>query len=1058
MGKNINQVMDEFKSPSSIYRGAPFWAWNGKLKPDELRRQIRIMHEMGLGGFFMHSRVGLDTAYLSEEWFECINACADEAKKLHMFAYLYDEDRWPSGAAGGLVTKNPKYRMRYLCLKVFKDYKKVKWNQNVIAVFIAEFEGNIIRHYKRIKKGEKIKAMFGSSKILVFTVETQKPSDWYNGYTYLDTMNPEAVKEFIKTTHSKYKKYSGRYFGKVIPGIFTDEPNYGSQFFHYAWPPEPEGNILISWTDKLPVIFKKRYSYDILDYLPEIYFDVKGKEISKPRYHYRDCTTHLFVDSFAKQIGDWCGKNKILFTGHVLSEDTLRAQTNVVGNCMRFYQYMQAPGMDLLTEHWRIFNTAKQVSSVARQFGRKWRLTETYGCTGWDFPFSGHKALGDWQTALGINLRCQHLSWYTMLAEAKRDYPASIFYQSPWWHTYKKVEDYFARIYSIMTEGSEVRDLLVIHPIESMWTIFKMPEWNYEKNTWERCEKLEKYDEMFTLLCDNLLSSHIDFDYGDEEIMSRWAKIKKNNGNAVLKINKAEYKAILVPPLYTMRSSTLKILKKFRDAGGKIIFVEKFPEYIDAEIKQNTTDAFEIAPDIEKAIDRIEPVTRRISITDNDGNEIKQILYLLREDKDVYYLFLCNTSMEWNKDVLGRHTLSRERNIEFNDVTISSVAMEWKYPVFELDPETGDVYPADTMKIENNYAIKTSFPPLKSHLYIIPKNNIAIQAQTKEKLQEIEKINLEKEMWDVQFSEKNALVLDMPYFRIKNSQWQEKKEILKLDREIRKQLRIPVRGGTMVQPWARRKERRLNGTLVTLRYVFDVEDIPSSEILLAIEKPDLYRISINGYSISSDMECGWWVDKSLRVLKFEPYLLTRGQNEIILETIYNEDHPGLEIIYLLGDFGVKIANNQPKIIEKIEKLKIGDWTQQGLPFYSGNITYLYEMQVEIKEKQKIFVRIPDYRGTAVRILVNGKQAGIIAWKPNEVDITDFIRSGNKCLLGIEILGHRRNSHGPLHFHQKWPIWTGPSSFVPEGEEFTEDYQIVPCGLMKTPEVIRYSVE
>ena len=91
---------------------------------------------------------------------------------------------------------------------------------------------------------------------------------------------------------------------------------------------------------------------------------------------------------------------------------------------MRFYEHMQAPGMDLLTERWRIYDTAKQVSSVARQFGRKWRLTETYGCTGWDFPFAGHKALGDWQTALGINLRCQHLYWYTMKGEAKRDYPA----------------------------------------------------------------------------------------------------------------------------------------------------------------------------------------------------------------------------------------------------------------------------------------------------------------------------------------------------------------------------------------------------------------------------------------------------------------------------------------------------------------------------------------------------------------------------------------------------------------------------------------------------------
>ncbi|HPO52754.1 MAG TPA: hypothetical protein PK165_07990, partial [bacterium] len=121
MDKKIEKMLEEFKSPGSVYRGAPFWAWNGKLEPEELTRQIRIMYQMGLGGFFMHSRVGLDTAYLSKEWFECINACADEAEKLGMLAYLYDEDRWPSGAAGGLVTKNPEYRMRYLCMKIFDN-------------------------------------------------------------------------------------------------------------------------------------------------------------------------------------------------------------------------------------------------------------------------------------------------------------------------------------------------------------------------------------------------------------------------------------------------------------------------------------------------------------------------------------------------------------------------------------------------------------------------------------------------------------------------------------------------------------------------------------------------------------------------------------------------------------------------------------------------------------------------------------------------------------------------------------------------------------------------
>ena len=111
-----SQLLREFRNPSSMYRGAPFWAWNGKLDPNELRRQVRLMHRMGLGGFFMHSRVGLATPYLSDQWFDCVKACIDEAEKLEMQAWLYDEDRWPSGAAGGLVTKNPKFRGRSLVI------------------------------------------------------------------------------------------------------------------------------------------------------------------------------------------------------------------------------------------------------------------------------------------------------------------------------------------------------------------------------------------------------------------------------------------------------------------------------------------------------------------------------------------------------------------------------------------------------------------------------------------------------------------------------------------------------------------------------------------------------------------------------------------------------------------------------------------------------------------------------------------------------------------------------------------------------------------------------
>ena len=101
----LNEQMKQFKSPGPDFRGAPFWAWNAKLEPEELIRQIRLMKEMGLGGFFMHARVGLNTEYLGKEWFECVRTCIAEAEKLGMNAWLYDEDRWPPGSVAGEVTR-----------------------------------------------------------------------------------------------------------------------------------------------------------------------------------------------------------------------------------------------------------------------------------------------------------------------------------------------------------------------------------------------------------------------------------------------------------------------------------------------------------------------------------------------------------------------------------------------------------------------------------------------------------------------------------------------------------------------------------------------------------------------------------------------------------------------------------------------------------------------------------------------------------------------------------------------------------------------------------------
>ncbi len=296
--------------------------------------------------------------------------------------------------------------------------------------------------------------------------------------------------------------------------------------------------------------------------------------------------------------------------------------------------------------------------------------------------------------------------------------------------------------------------------------------------------------------------------------------------------------------------------------------------------------------------------------------------------------------------------------------------------------------------------------------------------------------------------------------RIGSGEWQGPEEILRVDRLVRAAAGMAPRGGSMVQPWARKVTRasraaqRDRAVPVQLRYAFAVDTAVSGALFLAVESPGLWSVTLNGQRVSSDADCGWWVDPSLRKLPLDPAVVKRGENEILLSGSYDESHPGLEIMYILGDFGVEARAGTARIIDAPRTLALGDWTAQGLPFYAGSVCYQRTVSVERAPGDRLFVHVPDYRGVAVRVLVDGKPAGIIPWEPNEVDVTAFVPQGTSSAeLRIEVVGHRRNSHGPLHHARKWPAWTGPGEYTSTGAGWSDEYQLVPCGLMKPPALV-----
>ena len=584
------ELRAQFERPGSAYRGKPFWSWNGELEKGELLRQMDVMEQMGFGGFFMHSRSGLITEYMGDEWFDCINALADAGAKRGLEAWLYDEDRWPSGSCGGKVTEDTRLRMKSLYLYErdpapwLAGERGMDGNADWYAARISA-DGVSMSDYRAVQNGDAAAAFAalngeGTDRLLEMRVVPDSPSSDYNGNTYIDTMSIEAVDRFIELTHEEYARRCGDRLGASIRGIFTDEPHRGHALDNTRTEPDGTRSCAVFYTDDIFDEFRRRYGYDARPRMPEVFYRLHGRPISRLRVDYFDLGCNLFNERFIGRIDDWCTRHNIILTGHVLHENSLSNQAIPNGSLARTYENMAWPGVDFLCEDERCYWIAVQCRSVCRQQGKKWMLSELYGCTGWRSDLRMYKVIGDWQALLGVNVRCPHLSWYTMEGQSKRDYPASISYQSPYWRDFAELETYFARFGLMMSQGEPLCDTLVLSPIESAWGLAHIgwSEWIFATAADERALE-QRYADVFN----ELAGAHLDFDYADEQTLKRMASVERGGDGVFLRVGQARYRQVLLTGMLTVRSSTLRILREFLAAGGRVALAGELPGYVDGE-------------------------------------------------------------------------------------------------------------------------------------------------------------------------------------------------------------------------------------------------------------------------------------------------------------------------------------------------------------------------------------------------------------------------------------------------------------------------------------------
>ncbi len=1020
-----------FQNPSAEYRGAPFWAWNCALEKEELLRQIGCLKDMGFGGFHMHVRTGMATPYLSDTYMDLIHDCLDKAKAEAMLTWLYDEDRWPSGAAGGLVTRNPEYRARYL-LFTPESYEENKvsgtaedssaratrtGNGVLVACYdvVLDQDGNLAA-YRQIREQDPA----SGTKWYAYQ-ETSNPNPWFNNQTYVDTLNPKAIQAFIQTTHERYLQTTGDDFGTAIPAIFTDEPQFSRKStLNNA---DDRMDVILPWTDDLPETFEAAYAENLLAHLPELFWELPGGRVSRIRYFYHDHIAERFAAAFADQIGGWCQKHRLMLTGHMMEEPTLHSQTAALGEAMRSYRSFGLPGIDMLCDHYE-FTTAKQAQSAARQYGCPGVLSELYGVTNWDFDFRGHKLQGDWQAALGITVRVPHLSWVSMAGEAKRDYPASINYQVPWYREYPLIENHFARLNTALTRGKAVCRIGVIHPVESYWLC-----WGPKDKT---AAVREQLDHHFADLTNWLLLGQIDFDFISESLLPQQCPQAANP----LPVGRMRYQVIIVPDLLQLRSTTLERLLTFRKMGGRVIFLCDAPALIDGRPDPAARALYDIServPMAETAILSVLEPERDIDIRLSSGGRANSYVCQIRQDGQDRWVFIAKGKRPDNPDISEAENLRiRLRGswqiTELNtlDGTIGSIAA---VPAEDWTLVERTMYSHDSLLMRLTPAAAAAGPALAKNESLHFKSC------------DVRTSDYSFTRVPVTFSEPNVLLLDIAEYALDDQAMRPAEEILRADNVLRQELGWPTRREAVAQPWTVPVEEIRH--TASLRFAIDSEILVKSP-KLALEDAETAAIMLNGQPVAPIVD-GWYTDKSIKTVVLPD--LPAGRSILELRLPFGR-RTNLEWCYLLGDFTVRVAGSLKTIGAPVNELAFGDITTQGFPFYGGNLTY----RLAVKTQGSDFaVHVPKYRGALVTAAVDGRRIGPVAFSPYTLTFSG-VAAGEHC-LELTLFGNRVNTFGCVHnCDVNWP-WYGPNAWRTTGDYWSYEYHLRQTGILKAPDII-----
>lgn len=546
----------EFKSPDYAEWGeVPLWWWEADtITKEKITWQMETLAEKGVKAVnpIQRSPGRSYPASFTDEWWEMIRHTHDEAERLGMHLWLYDQVGyghygWLELAAAE-VENTGTSRVDFFTAEgnahteIRIDLPKGKLldargypveNGTAVDEISIDLSENIQNDVLIWKPDQ------GQWKVAVSVAVPYR--SFY--------LNEASTDVFLDRLYQKAEDIVGEdAMGKSLRGMFQDEH-----------PPTPR-NI---YTEELAETFKEKFGYDIGRAIPAQHFDV-GKKTPKYRTDYFDAYLSLVEETYWKKVYDWSQSRNILTSHDNWGRRNIYSQSHGYMDYFRTQRWFSAPGMDesRTTEHEsHNYYDSKIAASIARIYDRERVWAEVFHSTGWgrttDQTLTWMSRIFAW----GMNLYNEHGLFYSTNTSTWEHAAPDPHWRQPYWEYYQDISDWVARTSYMISQGKHVADVAVHYPAVSLLADLES----------QRAESAVDYN-LYMELSESIYNAGI-----DNDIIDDYSILNAEIIDGTLRVAGNDYQALVFGPLSTFRISVLDKLSRFVEDGGTVLFYGHLP-------------------------------------------------------------------------------------------------------------------------------------------------------------------------------------------------------------------------------------------------------------------------------------------------------------------------------------------------------------------------------------------------------------------------------------------------------------------------------------------------